>query len=513
MNLTRVFHELLAFYFKKKSLAFVKASHRIEETQKNVLRRILLNLSSTKKWSQLSKCEDYNDIIGIPLADYDLYKQEILEQRNNKVDILSAHTCRYEPTSGSTNSRKWIPYSKDFLSELNAAAAIWIGDIYQQFPKVKKGRHYWSLSWLPQELRNMTTTDDADLFGFWEGLILKKTMLMPANVSKTSSSEAAWWATLVYMASAVDLTLISVWSPTYLLKISEDIKERWSLIVATLNSGRWQLYEDELLNLLGPPPKRNLDGLNSENFDFFEKLWPELTLISAWGSSSSKLWFEKLQKTFPKVYFQEKGLWATEGVVSIPFQNQRVLAIENHFYEFIDLQTQRVVPSWQLELDKTYQPIIWNSSGLLRYKLPDIIRVVNFFNQVPCLEFIGRLNSVDMVGEKLDSQWVLEKFQENPDWQALTLLGCHQPKPHYVLCVLGEKAVDIESRLIKIHHYQLARELGQLEKAKVIHLENISELWNLTNSSQVMGQNKIEVLREVQVISDIKRKYGAEQIK
>jgi hypothetical protein len=246
--------------------------------------------------------------------------------------------------------------------------------------------------------------------------------------------------------------------------------------------------------------------------DFFSQLWPQLILISAWGSSSSKEWFDQLKVHFPKVHFQEKGLWATEGVVTIPFQEKRVLCIENHFYEFKDLETQEIIPSWKVKLNKSYQPIIWNSSGLLRYQLQDRVRVVDFFNQVPCIEFQGRLNSVDMVGEKLDSQWVLELFHKNPSWNAITLLGCHKPKPYYLLCVLGDKSVDIEAQLMKLHHYQLARELGQLNPARVIHLDNISNLWELVPSSGVMGQNKIEVLREVQQIRDIAAKHGTKQI-
>lgn len=513
MILTKIFHEILATYFKKKADHYILSSKKIEKSQKKVLQKILANLHKTSTWSKFESNTSYDEISKqIPIADYDLYKDDILKQKNYFRNILSVDVQRFEPTSGSTSNRKWIPYSEAFISELNAAAAIWLGDTYQQFPKIKNGRHYWSLSWLPQELRGLTSTDDSELFGFWEGLVLKNTMLMPAEVAKTSSSDAAWWATLVYLASAQDLTLISVWSPTYLLKVIQDLHQHWDSVTKTLEDGSWHRHEEELLSLLGPPPKRTAGSFHPKDQDFLERLWPNLILISAWGSSSSKVWFDELKGYFPKVQFQEKGLWATEGVVSIPFKNKSVLCVENHFYEFIDLQTNKIFPSWQLEINKTYQPIIWNSSGLLRYKLQDKVRVVDFFNQVPCLEFIGRLNSVDMVGEKLDSQWVLEVFQKNPDWKALSLLGCHLPKPHYVLCVLGEKAVDIESYLMKVHHYQLARELGQLEKAKVIHLKNVSELWELTNASPIAGQNKIEILREVQQISDITRKYSAKNI-
>ena len=142
MNFTRVCHEVLSLYFKKKADNFITASSSVEKTQRKVLEKIISNLNSSRKWSNLNSNTHYEELISkIPIADYDFYKEDILEQKNNGKDILSTDVIRYEPTSGSTNNRKWIPYSKKYMAELNYAAAIWLGDTYQQYPEIKNGKH------------------------------------------------------------------------------------------------------------------------------------------------------------------------------------------------------------------------------------------------------------------------------------------------------------------------------------------------------------------------------------
>lgn len=495
--MTSFFHELLSVYFRQKSQSFIQHSHAVERSQRKILRKILKNLKNTRRWNDISVESSYEALAtSMPLGIYEDYKEDILEQKLTKKNVLAIKVKRFEPTSGSTSERKWIPYSQDYIDELNQAAAVWLGDVYHKYPGIKKGRHYWSLSWLPEELRKETSSDDSELFGFFEKLLLKKTMLMPSKISQVRSADGAWWGTLVYLVSAKDLTLISVWSPTYLLKACSDIKLHWNDIQLSLQTGKWKKFSEELDLVIGEAPRRNTKNLNPNDPSFFEELWPQLTLISCWASSSSQKWSEELKNIFPKISFQEKGLWATEGVVSIPFQNKKVLCINTHFYEFIDLETQEIVPAWKLVRNKTYQPIIWNSSGLLRYQMQDQVKVVDYFHDTPCLEFLGRIKSVDMVGEKMDSQWVAELFQRNPSWQALTLMAFHKPKPHYTLYTLGNSIVDIESDLLNVHHYKVARELGQLERAQVVAVDSIDELWERTGQSLVIGQNKIEVLKE-----------------
>ena len=177
----RWIHVALQIYYQQKLQHFENSLEHLEETQRQRLSRIVQNLAATPFWKKtLQGKTSYEDLIqAIPLREYADYRSVVEEQRSSGREILATHVQRFEPTSGSTDKRKWIPYSKNFLAELNEGAAIWMGDTYRSFPQIKKGPHYWSLSWLPQELRALTSSDDSDLFPWWQRFFLKNLMALP----------------------------------------------------------------------------------------------------------------------------------------------------------------------------------------------------------------------------------------------------------------------------------------------------------------------------------------------
>lgn len=495
--ITWLCHQVISLYYAGVRKSFEKSLDQLEATQRQRLQEIIQNLQGATNFATLSPQDSYEVLVQkIQPRSYQDLKGLIEEQKTSGKALLSSKIIRYEPTSGSTEARKWIPYSKDFLNEINKAAAAWLGDIYHSHPRVSEGPHYWSLSWLPEELREFTSSDDADLFPLYQRWILKQTMAVSSQIAGLKNPEAAWWASLISLAACEKLTLVSVWSPTFWLKITHDLQENGSEIATALQQGRWGRYEKEIETVLGAAPRRrNLP--QGQGAEFFAKLWPRLTLISAWDSSSSTLWANKIKDLFPQVNFQGKGLWATEGVLSIPFQNKKVLALQSHFYEFRDLHSREILPSWKLQQGREYQPLLWTSSGLLRYPLQDRVQVTGFLKQTPCLEFKGRLQSVDLVGEKMDALWVQQLFDTHPEWQAICLVACHQPQPVYVLAHESESNIDIETELLKLHHYRVARELGQLQPARSLAVNHIFDFFAKTRKSQILGQNKIEVLLEV----------------
>lgn len=495
--ITRLCHELMGLFYSGSVKKFAASLGDVESTQRQRLSEIMTNLQATARWGHLAG-KSYEELCELlPAGKYADFSSDILEQQRTGAEILAAKVIRFEPTSGSTEARKWLPYSQEFLNELNRAAAIWLGDIYKNYPEVKSGTHYWSLSWLPEELRNLTSSNDAELFPAYQRWILQNTMAVSPRLAHLESADAAWWATLVSLAANRDLSLVSVWSPTFWLKITKDLKELWSEVELALLNGQWGRHSAEIEKILGPAPRRqNLPASTAS--DFFKKLWPRLALISAWDSSSSHAWAREIKSQFPDVVFQGKGLWATEGVLTVPFQNHKVLATNAHFYEFRDLETNQIHPAWDLLQGRVYQPILWTSAGLLRYQLQDRVKVTGFLGKTPALEFLGRLQSVDLVGEKVDAQWVQTLFAENTDWKAFCLVACHKPAPHYILIHESNKNIDIESELQKLHHYKVARELGQLHQARSLEVKDVFHFFSKAGRSQVLGQNKIEILLEME---------------
>jgi hypothetical protein len=202
---------------------------------------------------------------------------------------------------------------------------------------------------------------------------------------------------------------------------------------------------------------------------------------SAAGTHPPRGWADDLRKLLPFTHLQGKGLWATEGVVTFPFRGRYVLAVNSHFYEFRDLESGEVLPSWELGSNparrgRVYQPLLTTGSGFFRYELQDRIRLEGFMGECPTFAFEGRMGGTDLVGEKMDralASGILEDLTARGRARCITLLAAlpDGSKPGYV--VLAEKgqasdlelASELETLLKGSHHYRLARELGQLAPA------------------------------------------------
>lgn len=391
--------------------------------------------------------------------------------------------------------------------QLFTAAGAWLYDVAKNYPKTLRGKHYWSLSWLPDHQRSMgQTTDDTTLLSTFSHLIQSSFLAVPKKSSLLETCEDSLFATVCYLCAS-NLSLISVWSPTFALELLHIMSRRREEISSILSRGKWQYPLKIMKNLKKASVLKQWDGKLEGSF--FEKLWPDLALISAWDSASSKDMATKLKSLFPKVSFQRKGLWATEGVVSIPINDHSILAANSHFFEFKDLASGELIPCWELEKGAVVQPVLTTGSGLLRYQLDDRVLCTGHMGKLPQLEFLGRIGGVDMLGEKLDIATVgkyLKKMRLR-GIPALSLVGkrnsaahSHSRPGYELLCdIISEEEKKIEQNLLenhlrKNHHYALARDLGQLQAVKIISSKNPLKIYHSCNRNSARGQIKIEDL-------------------
>jgi hypothetical protein len=83
-----------------------------------------------------------------------------------------------------------------------------------------------------------------------------------------------------------------------------------------------------------------------------------------------------------------------------------------NFYEFIpvedsDLDSPRVLTSRQVRVGGTYIILITTATGLYRYKLGDVVKVVRLFHQAPVIEFLYREKFIMNIGGESISEDVM----------------------------------------------------------------------------------------------------------
>jgi len=296
-------------------------------------------------------------------------------------------------------------------------------------------------------------------------------MAVPASVTSSKSLNEFQFGTLLHLLLCRDLRLISVWHPSFLTLLLDALPDYWDRLLHAIGQG------SETTPAL-PRRARELRALKTFHP---EALWPSLRVISCWADAAAVLPFEQLRKRFPNVALQPKGLIATEGFVSLPFQGQYPVAVLSHFFEFIDSRG-RVRLVEELREPEEYEVVLTSSGGLWRYRLGDRVRVTGFLERTPCIKFIGRGEDVsDRFGEKLSEGFVSEIFKQvfgtNPPRFALLAPDETDSRCCYTLYLEGALKKDwpeaLEDALRRNPHYAYCRDLGQLSPLRVflIHKE------------------------------------------
>jgi len=359
----------------------------------------------------------------VPITTYEDYAPYIEKIKNGKQNILTKEpVLLLEPSSGSTSAKKLIPYTKGLKREFSSAIYKWLWDLNKNFPRLKYGQMYFSIT--PQAVQNDGivgfNSDDEYISGIL-GRIVANKFCVPNSVKNIADMDEFWFATIEHIKRAKNLRFVSIWNPTFLLIMLE---------------------------------KAKMTG---------KELFPNLEVISCWADGNSEPYANKLQKEFLDVYIQPKGLLATEGIMTIPIEGVGKRLTNSHFFEFVDKNGDIRLKS-QLDIGDEYEIILTTSGGLYRYNIGDIVR----YNGNYCFDFIGKSGNVsDYFGEKLNEVHV-RKVIAGDGFRLLVPNG-----NKYTLYTESDADIDeVDLKLRENFHYDYCRKLGQLEAVELVKIQN-----------------------------------------
>ena len=501
MNPARAMNEAWHLACRPMARRFHQSLDRPDETQGDVLRSILRRNEACAFGLQhgfggIRDADQFRRDVPLSGPD-DLAAAVVRLQAGEKRVLTTDRVQRLIPTSGSTTARKLIPWTAGLRREFGRALAVWIDDLFAANPDWKNGPAYWSVSpALPDEAQAVGAIpvgfdDDTGYLGGLLGSALGQVLAVPSTVRHSRRIENFRFLTLLHLARARDLRLVSVWHPTFFRLLLDALPAHIDRIIQALRTGRIELPcpndEDDLTASLArsiracPGRARALAGCDPTRP---ETLWPELGLISAWGEPDAPE-VADLRRAFPSAQFQPKGLLATEGVVSVPVAGKHPLAVTSHFFEFLD-DRGRSFLAGELEPDFCYEVVLTTGGGLYRYRLRDRVAVTGFLGATPCLRFAGRAGRVcDLRGEKLDDDFVRNCLDPVlPPGLRFRLLvpDPGTDPPGYILFLVPSSkqptpdtealAAHLDEALRTNPHYQLCRFLGQLRPPQVVLLDD-----------------------------------------
>ena len=409
----------------------------------------------------------------VPLATYADVEPWIDRIVAGEREVLTRAPVRaLELTGGSTTAAKRIPYTAAMQREIRRAVAPWVFDLYKDRPRLALGSAYWSITPVALEeergggpVKVGFAEDSEYLGGFWKRLV-DSTLAVPASVRFARDVDSFRFATLRHLLRRRDLTVISVWHPSFLTLLMAALPRFWDALLREIEPGR-----AAELRGLGPGA--------------LTRIWPRLGLISCWGDGHAALHLEEVRQAFPGVEIQPKGLLATEAFVTIPFTGGWPVAVRSHFFEFLDEGRPGDPPclAHQLETGGVYSVVVTTGGGLYRYRLEDRVEVTGFVRRTPSLRFLGKGGQVsDLCGEKLHESFVAGALERacrrlgvRPRFAMLAPEG--NALPGYVLYleaappVPPELAAALEAELSANPQYRACVALGQLAPVKVFRTD------------------------------------------
>jgi len=359
----------------------------------------------------------------VPVRNYDELRPWIERIRRGEPRVLTEEPVRrLVPTSGSAAARKLIPYTDSLYRQLNRATGPWIFGLYRKHPRALLGVSYWAISPVAQEeLRGAEESsvpigfeDDAAYLGAARKFLINATLAVPPEVRQIASMEDWRYVTALLLVRRPDLSLISVWHPSFLSLLLQAMRENWEQLLSDLSAGTCTMM-DRLPPSVAASIRFHADARRARELrgafpDTLDRLWPKLGVVSCWTHGHAAGAASELAQSLGPVAMQAKGLVATEGIISIPFGGLHPLAIRSHYLEFED-DNDRMVAASELQEGHEYNVILTTAGGLCRYRLDDRIAVDGRLGRTPSVRFVGKSAMVsDRMGEKLSDGFVASVF-------------------------------------------------------------------------------------------------------
>jgi hypothetical protein len=459
---------------------------RAARAPRSVQIRLLQHILAANKGTEFGRVHGFDRIESIeafraqvPIRSYDGLRPWIDRMAGGSANILTADpVVACEETGGSTSGAKLIPYTNASLQAFRAAVLPWLGDLARQRPGTFAGCAYVAMSPVARAMRQTAggvpigLPSEGAYLGSALAPAIASVMALPPEVGGINDIDIWRFLTLRFLLAHRELSFISVWSPTFLLGLLEALTAFAEPLMRAVRDGAIGVPDlpFEAPALAPDPDRARLIGYALARAPVGTPLiWPRLATVSAWADGASKSYAQHLQEMLPHACLQPKGLLATEGAVSLPWQGSRfpVPALKSTFLEFIDAAGQASICD-ELREGATYRVIMTAPGGLYRYDLGDCVRCRGYVDGLPRLEFAGRVGVVsDLVGEKLCEDFVVNALSAVD--RPACLVACATRAPFYELLVdavdgenLRPLARQVEEKLHANPQYAYARALGQL---------------------------------------------------
>ncbi len=458
-----------------------------EQSCRDVQRRTLAELLRLNADSQYSKRLGLHAGLSVsdfrklhPVSDYETFRPSIDEMtRGNHRALLGKQNrlLMYAVTSGTTAKSKLIPVTNRFVNDYRRGWQHWGMGVFQSHPELSLTRMVQISS-----SHDRSRTDDGTPSGNISGLatsmqkkIVQKLYSVPAATAALLDADSKRKTIATFALADPWIGMFITANPSTLLQLIAQANDSAEDIIRDIHDGQLRCVErsdaayEKLAGTFAADPQRSqqLQRIIDNNGRFVvSECWPRLVCLGVWTGGSAAAYLPQLRKEFGDVPIRDHGLHASEGRMTIPFQDNTaagVLDIESHFFEFIpveesDSSDPDVLEAHELQQGGEYFILLTTASGLYRYNIYDVVRCVGLHGSTPLLEFLHKgANISSITGEKITESQVVTAVQaaiQTTDLplQQFTLTPVWGEPPGYRLFVSAPEDFDHSDSLERLAH-------------------------------------------------------------
>jgi len=441
---------------------------------------------------------DYNfDRIGspadfarhVPILRYEDHQPYIERVKTGDLGALFGPRERlhmFALTSGTSDEPKYIPVTQSFLAEYkwgwNAFGikalldhpAAFLRGIVQVTSRMDESR----------TSAGIPCGAITGLMAATQKRLVRKYYITPSCIAEIDDPTAKYY-TIMRLAVPSDVAFLITASPATQLKLARTGDDHREQLIRDIRNGTlW----DELpvprtvREQLKPRLQANradaqrLESIVAEHGRLLPMHYWDLAFLANWTGGTMALYLHGFLEFFGDVPVRDIGLLASEGRVSVPIDDGTpagILDVTSHFFEFVprDRMQEESPPamrSHQVEVGQEYFVLLTTSSGLCRYDLGDLVRVVGFRGEAPIIEFLNKGSHVcSLSGEKLTEHQVILAMEH-------TTLRLGHPVANFVLAPRWDKkpyyVLHVEP--IDTHDETLSRFAAEMdEQLKAVNVE------------------------------------------
>lgn len=404
---------------------------------------------------------------AVPIRRYDGFDPWVDRIVHGEQGVLTSEPVkRFFMTSGSTAKAKYIPVTRSFIQTKSRAFGIYWSRVFDDHPQAKEGPMVTNFSDSGKPVKSPGGLPCGSESSYWASVTratqLAKRPVVPKAVAQIGDADARYYA-IARILLEESFRVIMTLNPSTIVLLLKKLQDNAAELAQDIERGSLTDRLD-----FGDAVRKEVDERYSGDPERAARvrelsarprgatahdLWPQLALAICWRSPMLQPYIDLLAPHFgTRIAQRDYMMMASEGIMALPLrdgQSGGVCGVGLHYYEFIPEESYDdagreqpdVLAPHELQTGQRYVVVLTNGSGLYRYDIGDVVRVVGFEQKTPIVEFLHRAGRTSsLTGEKLTEDQVTAAVRAVAQQLALTvesftLAPAQGGFPHYVALV------------------------------------------------------------------------------